>query len=70
MGLISMELGVGNYKYDNEVTNTFQLEDINSFRKRALESHAEDASILCFWILLIGLPLLRYTIILIKWLFD
>lgn len=60
----------GDFKYDKEATSLRQLEDLNQFRKDSLYIHASDTAELFFWILLIGLPLLRYIILLIKWLSE
>lgn len=58
----------GEFKYDEEVTYIHQLQDINQFRKDSIYSHASDTSEIVFWIFLIGLPLLRYIKLLIRWL--
>lgn len=67
-GIPLAELGFGEYKYDKEATLMSEFENLNDFRKWALERHAEKASETFFWILLIGIPLLRYIILLFKWL--
>ena len=67
-GLPLAELGVGEYKYDGEATTMSDYENLNDFRKCTLERHAEKASNTFFWILIIGIPLLRYIILLFKWL--
>lgn len=61
-------LNLGEFKYDEEVTSLSQLEDLNQFRKDSIYFHASDTSEIVFWIFLIGLPLLRYIILLIRWL--
>lgn len=43
---------------------------IKNYFKDSLYIHASDTAELFFWILLIGLPLLRYIILLIKWLSE
>ena len=69
VGLEAAEfLNLGEFKYDEEVTSLSQLEDLNQFRKDSIYFHASDTSIIVFWIFLIGLPLLRYIILLIRWL--
>lgn len=69
-GIPLAELGVGEYKYDKEATEMSDYENLNDFRKCALERHAENASKILFWTLLIGIPLLRYIILLFKWLIS
>lgn len=69
VGLEAAEfLNLGEFKYDEEVTSLSQLEDLNQFRKDSIYFHASDTSEIVFWIFLIGLPLLRYIILLIRWL--
>lgn len=58
----------GDYEYDKEAYSLSQLEHLNQFRKDARYFHALDISNYVFWILLIGLPLIRYVIYFIKWL--
>lgn len=60
----------GDYKYDKEAYSLSQLEDLNQFRKDARYFHALDISNYVFWILLLGLPLLKYALNLYKWLFK
>lgn len=67
IGDIAYKLGVGDYKYDDEMWPN-SMTDINNFRKYARESHAENAANIAFWIALIGLPFIRYIILLAKWL--
>ena len=69
-GIPAAELGVGDYKYDNEASSMYSLKHINDFRKSVLEEHARDNAQVFFWILLIGIPLLRYIFIFAKWLFK
>lgn len=69
-GIPAAELGVGEYKYDSEAYSMSDLQHINDFRRAVLESHAKNNAQVFFWILLIGLPLLRYIFILSKWLFK
>ena len=69
VGLEAAEfLNLGEFKYDEEATSLSQLEDLNQFRKDSIYFHASDTSEIVFWIFLIGLPLLRYIILLIRWL--
>lgn len=60
----------GDFKYDKEATSLSQLEDLNLFRRDSLYFHALDTSEIVFWILLIGLPLIRYILLMTKWLFK
>ena len=69
-GLAAAEyLRFGEFKYDKEATSLSQLEDINQFRKDSLYLHASYTADIVFWILLIGLPLIRYFSLFVRWLF-
>ena len=69
VGLEAAEfLNLGEFKYDEEATSLSQLEDLNQFRKDSIYFHASDTSIIVFWIFLLGLPSLRYLLLLIRWL--
>lgn len=68
-GLDAMKyLHWGDFKYDKEATSLSQLEDLNQFRKDSLYIHALESSKIVFWILLIGLPLVRYISLIAMWL--
>ena len=70
-GLDAMKyLHWGEFKYDKEASSLSQLEDLNQFRKDAIYFHASDTAEIVFWILLIGLPLIRYFLLMAKWLFK
>jgi len=61
-------LHYGDFKYDKEATSLSQLEDMNQFRKDSLYFHASETAEIVFWILLIGLPLIRYILLIAIWL--
>jgi hypothetical protein len=67
-GDIAIELGWMEYKYDEDVTDSYSLMHLNEFRKSRREAHAEDTSEIVFWVFLIALPVIRYIIMLVKWL--
>ena len=70
-GLDAMKyLHWGDFKYDKEATSLSQLEDLNQFRKDAIYFHASDTAEIVFWILLMGLPLIRYFTLIAIWLFK
>lgn len=65
--IASQYLQIGSFKYDNELGSN-GLYDVNEFRKRIIQKHADETSTTIFWILLIGSLLVRYFVLLLKWL--
>ena len=61
-------LKLGSFKWDDRITLPEQLEDINDARKHIIQIEADNASMISFWVMLFGLPILRYIILLVRWL--
>lgn len=69
-GLNAIELGYGDWKFDDEIIVMEQLFMINDEREAILNSKARDFSSLIFIVFLIGLPVIWYAHKLIIWLYP